>query len=763
MRYRLRGIRTVMIAILVLFIVGVTPTTGKTEETIVWEETWEGDWDADWVEEEGLWEVGAPSSGPGATFAGQNCAGTVLGGLYPPNIDRRLRLEQSLVVPPASENPRLRFWHWFGNAARDAGVVEVRVDGGAGEWEALSVPYAGSGGTWSRTSLDLSDYAEQSIRIAFRFQSSGTRSDTGAGWYVDDVALITGTPRLRSVEAFERGLDEWSVERGVWEVGAPDRLPAPRTFGGGEACAATILNGDYPQPQDSRLVTPKFTVPASTENPRLRFWHAFTFAAGDSGRVEIRQGATDWEPLGPTYTGLGSVWSHARLDLTAFAGEEVQIGFRLISSSRTPQNDDVALGWYVDEVGVETGQLAFRNEEDFEQGLGDWSVERGVWEIGSPRSGPLSTISARQCMATDLHGDYHNLQDSRLVSPSLTVSEASDYPRLRFWHWYRFAAGDSASVELRRRSQDGTPGEWTTVTPEYTGFSGVWTRAAIDLREYAGETVEFAFRFVSEARDALGGDVADGWFVDDVHYVTGAPEFREEEEVSEEIGDWSVERGIWEIDRDLRNNYYFQTTTGGNFGQPQESRLLTPLFRVPSSESPPHYAITQVFEFGAGDAGVVEVREGRMEWRELQRFEGSSGDLVRPTDRIDLSEFAGKEIQLAFRVISASKDPFGLDVGAHWQLDRLWLQPRPYLAGDVNSDATVNLTDALLTLNFLFVNGARPACDRGADFDGDQALTLSDPLSTVNFLFLNGPPPPGPFPNCGRGEHGFPCEVPCRE
>jgi hypothetical protein len=61
--------------------------------------------------------------------------------------------------------------------------------------------------------------------------------------------------------------------------------------------------------------------------------------------------------------------------------------------------------------------------------------------------------------------------------------------------------------------------------------------------------------------------------------------------------------------------------------------------------------------------------------------------------------------------------------------------------GDSNADDRLNLTDAVFTLNFLFVAGPRPRCDSLADANADGEVNLTDAVFVLNFLFLGGPEP----------------------
>jgi hypothetical protein len=70
------------------------------------EEGWDG-----WFTDMGVWEVGAPTSGPEVAHSGTNCAGTVLGGNYPYETDSRL-ISPVIDVPAvgANEEVVLAFW-----------------------------------------------------------------------------------------------------------------------------------------------------------------------------------------------------------------------------------------------------------------------------------------------------------------------------------------------------------------------------------------------------------------------------------------------------------------------------------------------------------------------------------------------------------------------------------------------------------------------------------------------------------------------------
>lgn len=75
-----------------------------------------------------------------------------------------------------------------------------------------------------------------------------------------------------------------------------------------------------------------------------------------------------------------------------------------------------------------------------------------------------------------------------------------------------------------------------------------------------------------------------------------------------------------------------------------------------------------------------------------------------------------------------------------------------FVRGDANGDGTVNLTDGVYILNYLFTNGPEPACQDAADVNDDGQLNITDGTYVLNWLFQNGPAPVGYTGACGMDE-----------
>jgi regulation of enolase protein 1 (concanavalin A-like superfamily) len=83
-----------------------------------------------------------------------------------------------------------------------------------------------------------------------------------------------------------------------------------------------------------------------------------------------------------------------------------------------------------------------------------------------------------------------------------------------------------------------------------------------------------------------------------------------------------------------------------------------------------------------------------------------------------------------------------------------------FLRADADDNGAVEITDAVVLLDYLFLGGTAPACSKAADADDSGELDITDPVYVLDYLFLGGPAPPAPFP--GRGTDSTPDGLPCR-
>jgi len=74
----------------------------------------------------------------------------------------------------------------------------------------------------------------------------------------------------------------------------------------------------------------------------------------------------------------------------------------------------------------------------------------------------------------------------------------------------------------------------------------------------------------------------------------------------------------------------------------------------------------------------------------------------------------------------------------------------PFRRADTNSDGTVDISDGVYTLGFLFLGSTQPPCFDAADANDSGGIDLSDAVFTFAYLFLSGAEPPAPgTSDCG--------------
>jgi len=77
-----------------------------------------------------------------------------------------------------------------------------------------------------------------------------------------------------------------------------------------------------------------------------------------------------------------------------------------------------------------------------------------------------------------------------------------------------------------------------------------------------------------------------------------------------------------------------------------------------------------------------------------------------------------------------------------------------FVRGDGNCDGILEITDAVLLLDWLF-RGSRLACCRAAfDTDANDRREITDAVYLLSFLFQGGPAPAAPFPSCAPAPVG---------
>jgi serine protease AprX len=198
----------------------------------------------------------------------------------------------------------------------------------------------------------------------FRFTTLAAPGDCGPG----------STPIILHQTGFEDGPDGWAAVGGTqneWALSTSDKYSGIYSFFGTNPSSVT----------DQRLHSPSIALPPDQSPLSLSFWNRYAFdndfTCYDGGILEVTtNGGTTWSQvpnsamLTMPYNGtVGSGWSNplggmpawcfskpwtrAVVDLNAYAGQTVQLRYRIGTDSVMS-----ATGWYVDDVKVQSCQAA---------------------------------------------------------------------------------------------------------------------------------------------------------------------------------------------------------------------------------------------------------------------------------------------------------------------------------------------------------------------------------------------------------------------
>ncbi|WP_373510277.1 choice-of-anchor J domain-containing protein [Thiocapsa sp.] len=344
-------------------------------------------------------------------------------------------------------------------------------------------------------------------------QRLGLRAARGLrGWIgVMLCALVLAPPSASAQtlfqEGFESGWGSWFADNGVWEVGTPTAGPA--ACQAGAQCAGTVLGGNYPAETDSRLISPQISLPSVSGDEKilLGFWHWFSLSSWATETVQLSAYNPDtgqwsaWTQVGSALSaGTSSDWSYRIDDLTPYAGKTVKFAFFHFT-----QFSYQGAGWFIDEIRIFKETPVLPNPETFEGGRGDWSADRGIWDIGTPPDGTTTCHSGTQCAGTMLTGN----STSRLMTPPVRLLDESGIS-LSFWHWF---STSGAQVQISTYDEATlTWSAWQNLGTRISGTSTVWSFRRDDLSPYAGKMVRIAFYHDSTSRP--------GWYIDDIEIDT---------------------------------------------------------------------------------------------------------------------------------------------------------------------------------------------------------------------------------------------------
>lgn len=117
--------------------------------------------------------------------------------------------------------------------------------------------------------------------------------------------------------------------------------------------------------------------------------------------------------------------------------------------------------------------------------------------------------------------------------------------------------------------------------------------------------------------------------------------------------------------------------------------------------------------------------------------------------RAILDELESKDIYMIYMLVGDTvQDSITLFSEADMTLSCECSTPL-FIRGDANADTTLDLSDVILILMYLFDTGVEPVVLDACDANSDTNIDLADAIYLLTYLFGDGPPPAHPFPEPG--------------
>lgn len=281
---------------------------------------------------------------------------------------------------------------------------------------------------------------------------------------------------------------------------------------------ASAYVGGSNKASESWLISPAINLSDATK-ATLVFKHAHKFGVDKTKELTLwatEAGKEAWEQLTIPNYGSGESWtmvSSGNIDLSKYAGKEVQVGFKYVSTT------EGAPTWEVNDVQVYSdgsGNVPTPEEEvtvtkdapyveSFESGLGKFIIDNK--EIGSLSFVWKHDASYKYMKASAYVNGTNNVTESWLTSPVINLTGV-DKAVLTFDQAINFAKG-KASQYLTVVATEAGMNNWEPLTITYPE-SDSWNFVAsgdVDLNKYAGKKVQLAFKYTSSSETAATWEV----------------------------------------------------------------------------------------------------------------------------------------------------------------------------------------------------------------------------------------------------------------
>jgi PKD repeat protein len=140
-----------------------------------------------------------------------------------------------------------------------------------------------------------------------------------------------------------------------------------------------------------------------------------------------------------------------------------------------------------------------------------WTVEKpgasaNQWRSGNPSSNNFNTIDPNSTSSAIIAYDSYNVVDSWLKSPAVAIDETG--AKIEFYVLYSGSWLDGGATTFYVSDDEGSnwTTKWTTGTTNNTSLPSAWRKQEIDLSEYVGKSIRFAWQYYGQDGDLAGLD-----------------------------------------------------------------------------------------------------------------------------------------------------------------------------------------------------------------------------------------------------------------
>ncbi len=421
-------------------------------------------------------------------------------------------VSESIDMTQASQ-AELSFRHWFKTEDHEDSYdhVKVKINDEKVYFRDTSDENVGSENNFVKETIDISEYAGQTVNIKFCFDTLDDYDNAYRGWYVDDVSVKAdegSAPSSETVLLSEVYYDvEGTDSEGEYiELFNPGSDPV-------ELSGWSIKDDS----SSSYSFDDSISIPGGTHLTVCRDKDTFESEYGKTPDawdlpLSLNNGGdtlTLYDTDGQTVDEVGweqDAWS----ELSASTGE-------VIRREDTSEDTDTVEDWIVSQPDPQVVDGGGSSDtifyEDFENG-NPWNTS-GLWHLtqDSDQYGDSSSGSKAMWYGQDSTGNYDTGSHTTgiLTSPTIDLNGVSG-ATLSFEHWFK-TEDHEGEYDWCKVTVNGDQVYYRDTSDDNVGSENNFVKETIDISGYAGQTIQV--KFIFDSVDDYDNDYR-GWYIDDV-------------------------------------------------------------------------------------------------------------------------------------------------------------------------------------------------------------------------------------------------------